>query len=131
MINEKTKSLIEKLLEKTKANEVNWTQGSGNYSFQLILNSGSMSLDSFYDSDSDQQIISMGLYNDNGESIESIWFREKEDKDNFRFLESFYHEVKRKYLKVDETIDSFFEEINKEGKIGKKVKRNDIDDLPF
>ena len=130
MINEKIKQLIEKLLEKTLANEVNWSQGSGNYSFQLILNNGSVSLDTFFDDDSNQGVLSLTLYNDNGESIESIGFGEREDKEDYKFLENFYNTVKRKYLKVDKTIDSFFEEINKEGKIGKIVK-SDPNDLPF
>lgn len=130
MINEKLRLLIDKLLEKTIANQVNWNQSSGYNGYQLILSNGSLSVDNFWDDDSNQSYISVTLYNDNGENIDSITAGSRKESDDYLYLENFYKIVKRKYLKADETIDSFFKEINKDGLIG-IVKKKQNEDLPF
>ena len=129
MTTDKVKQLTDKLLEKTIANQVVWNRSSGFDGFQLILNSGSLSIDNYYNEDSRQHEISISLYNEDGVTIESITYGNKDDKEDFKYYENFYKTVKRKYLKVDETIDSFFKEINTDGKVGNVIKDND--DLPF
>ncbi|OPX94713.1 MAG: hypothetical protein A4E53_00035 [Pelotomaculum sp. PtaB.Bin104] len=131
MITTKVLKIIELLRSKTESNQAIWNKSSGIAGFQLITQNGSISIDNFYDEHENEEFISFKIFNDNGEVIESFYVGSVTDKEEYNIMFDFYSTIRRKYLKVDETLDSFFNELSKDGVVGKEIKNSEIDDLTF
>lgn len=130
MITTKVQKIIELLKSKTVSNQAIWNKSSGYEGYQLITQNGSVSIDNFFDEQDNQETISFKIFNDNGEVIESFYVGSRTEKDEYDIMFDFYSTIRRKYLKVDETLDSFFNELSKDGVIGKEIQKS-AEDLPF
>ena len=56
-----------------------------------------------------------------------------DNKPDYDFLDLFYSIIRRKYLKVDETLKGLLDELNESKAVGKAEDPNKdiVDDLPF
>ena len=118
-ISDKTRELISFLSQKTENNEIQWEKSSGTDSYQLILKKGSIAVDNYYNENYSQNFMDFTMFNDMGEPIEQTSAGYSDDNYSYNYLKEFHSIIKRKYLKVDETIESFFQELGKKS------------DLPF
>lgn len=135
MIQNKLKTLVDLLYDKTVKREVIWQKTSNDAEFKLALKSGALTIDKWeHDYNNYIEVV---LYNDNGDKIDVFQGTDNnnEEIEIFKFLDNFHQEVRRAHYKVDETIDGFLDEIRSEGVIGKQQEIIPLppeeDDLPF
>ena len=132
MIANNIRSIIEKLAEKTKNNQATWNASSGSNGFRLHLKTGVINIDKWNEAQNDNWYIDFKIFNDRGDIIESILVSLYDDKPDFDYLDLFYSIIRRKYLKVDETLKGLLDELNENNPIGKSESQGEIiDDLPF
>lgn len=124
---EKTKLLIDNLSSKTSKKEAKWERFGRTDKFNLLLDSGVVSIDKI--STNKGIIYQLSISNLKGDTIYQLNGIKKEaftfDSD-YDLLRDLHQNVKKSYFKVNETIDGLLGEISKEGEIGKES-----DDLPF
>lgn len=113
MIKDKYDELISKLTEATGKGTVAWEKTSSSNEFQVKLGDNAVTI-SFYDPASFSFIVggagnrnvpeySFGIVNSNGEMIECD--TKEKGEPGFERLKTLFEEARRKYYKVDETID--------------------------
>lgn len=129
MIPDNFKTLIAKLLVKTQKKEVIWQKSSREDEYKLELGSGALTVDKWSPDNKYNMSIDVAIYNDRGDRIDRIAASEEEDREDFKLLDQFHTEVRRAYYKVDETFKGIFDELEKDGAIGKTVPPSS--DLPF
>lgn len=128
MIPNNFKTLIEKLLNKTRKREVIWQKTTREDEYKLDLDSGALTIDKWSPDNKFNMSIDVAIYNDRGDRIDRIEVHAEDNPDDYKILDEFHSEVRRTYYKVDETFKGIFEELDKEGEIG---KINPLDNLPF
>lgn len=115
MIKEKYEVLIKKLVEATDNGDVEWEHTSAKDEYQAKIGENAVSI-GFYDPDdlANTFIVNpngtrpklhyyLSIMNSKGIEVDS---EEREPNDSgFEKLKTLYHEARRKYLKVDETLD--------------------------
>lgn len=121
---DQTRALINSLKKKTHNNEAKWSTTSRKTEFKLSLSQGSVTIDKW--TDSSGSFCDITIYDKNGVNIDRVVYNRSSSI--FSELSDLIDLVRRKYYKVDETIDVFIKELDKEGNVG---KINKDDDLPF
>lgn len=115
MIKEKYETLIKKLIEATDNGDVEWEHTSAKDEYQAKIGENAVSI-GFYDPDDlanslivypngvrPQLHYYLSIMNSKGIEVDS---EEREANDpGFEKLKTLYHEARRKFLKVDETLD--------------------------
>ncbi len=129
MIPDNFKQLIAKLLDKTQKKEVIWQKTSRQDEYKLELASGALTIDKWSPDNKYNMSIDIAIYNDRGDRIDRIAASEDEEHEDFKLLDEFHTEVRRAYYKVDETFKGIFDELEKDGSIGKTETPST--DLPF
>lgn len=126
MLTAKIKELISKLREKTRKDEAVWEKTSREDEFMLKLDSGAIAVDKW--SDNTENNVDFSIYNENGDLIDRVLADDLNNLEEYNLINNFHSDIRRAYYKADQTIDGIFNELNKEGKIGKS---NNVDDFPF
>ena len=108
-MNERIIELINKLLNKTELNELTWETTSRETEFKVDFYNGSVSTDKWFDAQTLSENIDFKIFNTNGDEIGSWVF--ESDEEGAKILSNLYETVKRKYLKIDETLDGIFSEL--------------------
>jgi hypothetical protein len=129
MISPKYLELVEKLSSRTEERKIIWQKSSSSGEFKLQLASGTLTIVRYEGDYNNRPFIVINIYNDRGDKIDVI---EAEDStQEFNALEQLYSFVRRSYYRVDETIDSFFDELSTDKIIGVEGKEEEEEDLPF
>ncbi len=113
MIKEKYDALISKLINATEKGGVVWEKTSSSNEFQAKLGDNAVSI-SHYDPDSFEAFIissprksipsySLNIINSDGNIIDGD--TKEKDEDGYDRLKTLFEEARRKYFRVDETID--------------------------
>ena len=135
MIPEQIKSLIEKLIEKTEKKKANWHPSSGENSYQISLNSGTITIDSWYNPTEEAEFADIIIYNKNGDRIEGFAASKNDVKlDGYKLLMRLHDAVTESHFRIKETLLGMLDEVEKSDEIGEDKLDNkglDIDDLPF
>lgn len=133
MIPNNIRNIIDRLSERTLSGQTNWNQSSGSNGFRLSMQTGTINIDKWYDDRENAWVIQLKIFNDRGDIIEDIETLQSSNKPDYEYMDSFYAIVRRKYLKVDETLKGFLDELDGNKPIGKNDDPNlePIDDLPF
>ncbi len=121
-------TLIEKLKNKTASKQAIWSKTSRDNEFKLELQKGAITTDNWNDDD-ENSFIDLSIINENGDTIDRVYFHSSEKEDYKKLLE-LHDLVKRAYYKVDETIKNIFNELDSEKTVGKERKSED-EDLQF
>jgi hypothetical protein len=131
MIPGNIKDIIDKLKVRTENNQAIWNKSSGENGFKLSLQTGLITIDKWLDNQEQTWYIDFAISNDKGDIIEQIQASKAGEKNDFDYLDAFYTIIRRKYLKVDETLKSLLDELNSTKSLGTNDKNEPIDDLPF
>lgn len=109
-MNDKIKDLVKRLIAFTENGKLTWEKTSLNTEFKTDLKDGSVSTDNWEDEELGlTRFVDFKIFNSNGDEIGN-WIFES-SSDDFEFLNQLHSAVKRKYLKIDETLDGFFNEL--------------------
>jgi len=106
-MNEKIMNLIERLIQKTESSQIEWQRTSRENEFSTNMNTGSVSTDSWTTNIGD--VVDFKVFNMLGDEIGSWMFDSNEDE--YKTILKLHSTVKRKYLKVDETLDGMLDEL--------------------
>ena len=126
MITEEYIGLIEKLLGKTQAGEVNWISTSSNSEFVVYFNDFSLSISGGNDA-AGEPYTRVILRNDNGTEMDSFWAVESEPE--WELVNELLSGARRKALNIDKAIHNILSELDSVGTVGKE--ENPLDDVPF
>ncbi|HBF88837.1 MAG TPA: hypothetical protein DDX39_09360 [Bacteroidales bacterium] len=107
MLTNKIEQIVELLTNKTLNNSITWTETSGENGYQTQLSSGTITVEKYSSLFVDN--IQFSILNIKGKQIESIKLKEVED--NYSVLNNLFTAIEKSYLKVDEVLDSIFDEI--------------------
>jgi len=118
MIEKKYKQIIDKLIEKSKSRQANWSQTSRVNEFSISFDTAVITTDKW--SDDGIYRIDFAILNSQGDRIGQIYFEKSKNPEEYKILNELHTNAKESYYKVDETIENIFEQLNKEGKIGKE-----------
>lgn len=122
------KDIIDGLQTKSQNGEANWRTTGRDNEYIIYFQKFSLSILYGYDENDESYYISISIYNENGESIDSFWVGNNL-KEEYEFLQQLYQSAKRKALRIDEAITEIFSEVNKKGIIGNDTLFNDdVDD---
>ncbi len=113
MISTKFKALLQKLDEKSKANEVNWRAEAGQAHVTVSFSDYAIIIMR------DKDYIGIRLLNSEGDVIDDFNITQDE-KEDYQFLESLYSEARRNALKVDDALDTLDHIISQPGSTGTK-----------
>lgn len=113
--------LIEKLTHRTEYGTALWEATSKPDTFKIEMQSGGITLGALYDANIKQNVITLRVYNDSGEMIDQIDYGELSDYHQYAIGFDLYSLARSNYLKVDETIKSFLEELDSAEVIGRKL----------
>lgn len=119
--------LIKALIEKTNNQKAIWGRTSRPNEFKLYLEKGAITT-ALWNDEREDESVSFAVYNSFGDRIEN-YYAEKGQPD-FGLLMDLYNAAKREFYKVDETINSLFNEINDDNSIGKRLI-DGVEELPF
>ncbi|MDI9312959.1 MAG: hypothetical protein QM535_22300 [Limnohabitans sp.] len=126
MIPSNIKDLINALIEKTIQKKAIWDKTSRPNEFKLNFEKGAVTTDFWGDEDGDS--VDFAIYNSFGDRIDrSVANRGEPD---FQLMANLHNTAMREFYKVDETISSFFVEVNEDKSIGKR-EIEESPDLPF
>ena len=125
--------MVISLIGKTKKDGAVWRGGNRSGEFIISMSSGAMVV-YFYHGNFNRGNIDFTIFNADGNEIESQVFIEGEAE--YADLFELYSVIRRKYYKVDETIDGMLKELNSSNIVGKVIKgveedSNEDDVLPF
>lgn len=114
-MDEKTKNLIDKLLEKTNSSKISWEKTSRGNEFIFKTKSGSVTVDSYMAGEEfgnhEEHIVDICILNLQGEQIERTYYEESSHLE-FKLLLSLHQSIYRKYHKIDEIIDDIISQIS-------------------
>jgi len=119
MMNDKVRTLIEKLLEKTLQKSVKWDQTSRTSEFFLALPSGQVTTDK-WEADDNEEYIDLAIYNNAAIKIEYI--RASRGNLDYAILEPFYSAVYSAFYMVDETLDEMLQTLESDKVAGEQKK---------
>lgn len=115
MIKEKYETLIKKLFEATGEGKVEWEKTSSRAEYQTKIGSSAVNI-GFFDPDdlsnsyyyspsgaTPELFYYLTIFNSEGKAVDSESIKESDS--DFEMIKDLYHEVRRKYYKVDETLD--------------------------
>jgi len=128
MITDRYIKLIDKLSSKTQEKKVIWQRSSSQDEFKLELEKGAITIGKYEGDFNNAPEVFINIYNDRGDRIDVISINGS-DK-HFEYINEFYSSIRRSYYKVDETIDSIFNELESDKTLGAPEISED-DDLPF
>ena len=120
------RTIVESLIEKTKAEEANWRTSSTEGEYSLYLNNSTITIGTIH-TFSDTSFV-MRIYNDGGDVVtilDSSTDMDSELKSQIEELYSLAHET---FLHTKKTIESVIEELKKPGVVGSDT---DSKELPF
>jgi hypothetical protein len=115
MIPENYKTLIEKLIDKTKNDKAIWTKTSGEDEFKLDLAKGAITTDVYGTPVS--RMIDFRIWNDQGDVVDTISYHR--DTPEFKIVHELHALAKRNYFEVDKIVKGIFDELDGDGVIGK------------
>ena len=123
MIPENTSALIEKLKHTTASKQITWSKTSRDNEFKLALAKGAITIDSWNDDESSDNI-DFVILNTDGDQIERLVFSDiPKEKVYYKSLLELHTLVRRSFYKVDETIQLLLNEV--ENKIS-TLKRDEL-----
>ena|SRR5688572_5788870 len=136
---EKFEKLIEKLSTKTQQKQALWNITSEKDEFKLDFENGFYVVINKKPITSGNKVVgyrvSIVIYNPNGEQIDRYSLTSTiSDPAEYKDLDAFFNQVKRGYLKVDESFDEIFKELDSNKIIGKekdKENQDKAEELPF
>lgn len=129
MIPDIHRKLIVMLKQKTTDKKAIWNKTSGKNEFKIEFDDGSITIDSWQHEVSGKWWVDLIIRNDKGDIIDKIAYNQ-DHHDDYNILFDLHTIVKRNYLKIDETINNIFKQIEGDKTIGKKGL-GEGDDLPF
>lgn len=134
MISDDYIHLVEKLVERTKAGEVNWKSTVSDNEFMVYFKNFSLSVSTSYDPDEDRVFAYLSLRNDSGKEIDKFWI--DQDDEHFQMISDMHAGARRKAFRIDEALHTIMSELNSDGAVGLKKKPaknvdNFDDDIPF
>lgn len=121
MIPDNFKTLIDVLIQKTEKNEAIWSKTSREDEYKIDLGKGAITVDSWVDNESGQNLVDIAVFNENGDRIDALYFSTHDDVE-YRYVLALHTLARRAYYKIDETFNNIFKEISKEGTIGTDSK---------
>lgn len=132
------KEFIDLLVTRTKSKNAIWNRGSGSDSYQIVIGTGSVTIDRYDDDYGNVETFTFNIFNENGDLIDSYSASNAGMDDTikvYQLLKNLHDEARRCFYKIDETLLSFMEELKKPGTIGKQMEppkqEKKSDDLPF
>jgi hypothetical protein len=111
MIADKIASLIMALKDQTESGTITWDTTNRTTEYIVQFNSGSITTDAWHHEEANRDYADFIIYNANGEKIETLQFSKQSDNADYTILSELYKTIQRKLLKVDETIESIFNEL--------------------
>jgi hypothetical protein len=127
-MDEQVKTIVEKLIEKTKRKGAIWQKNSGG-DFDILFSGGTINVSLIYnDGDWDNGYYSMTIYNSRHERL--CYYNtegEQKDSEDFVLLENLYNNARGAYYKAEETYKSILDEIRNKNVVGIEVS-NSLDD---
>lgn len=140
MIPERLKKIVSLLKDKTTEKKAIWNKTSGQDEYKLQIGEGSSIVVSFDYGNYDTEYITIRIFNNNGEMVESYDTDNEEDAPSNQLAWAFHKAARDSYYKVDETMENLLNEISKQDIVGIKddstytpppVLPADEEDLPF
>jgi len=113
MITKEYMDLISMITENTKSKKIVWEETDIKGIFRTRLGQGYITIEKNYFMHNTNSRIIFSVINEKGVEAKSISCNNKEsDIVFYNLLHSLYNAAKSSYLKVNETLDSMFEELN-------------------
>jgi hypothetical protein len=103
--------LIQKLKEKTISRKIAWNQTSRETEFQASFTGATITTDNWDGGTNNKNVIDFCVYNKDGVTVDRLYFLDGEQE--YELLLDFYSVVKSSYLKLDETYNSLFDDLDK------------------
>lgn len=111
--------LLNLIIQKTRAGNIQWSPSSISDTYQANIGIGSVAI--FYDSDPDTAmqlseafpIASLNFRNERGETFKRIQSYYTSDPDHYRLYE-LYQLAHNAYMKTNETVQSMFDELSRQ-----------------
>ncbi|MDP2401841.1 MAG: hypothetical protein Q8M66_07665 [Actinomycetota bacterium] len=120
-------TLLSKLLERTKADDVNWREAAKD-TFAVDFESFTLALASYFDSDQDPTV-GVNLRNATGSVIDAFEVWESLDEDEYRLVYELFTLARRKALKIDRALDALARALDAPTPIG--VPEDPGEEIPF
>ena len=124
------KDLINGLLQKSMSKEVNWDVTTNANVFVVYFKESSLILNQH--NNQNEAWISVDLIDYKGDIIDGFWVSGDESED-WNVVSELFSLARRSALAIDNTIQGMLKEINKDGIVGEKKRKDDefTDDIPF
>lgn len=106
MDNQKFEAILNRLLELSEEEKLNWKSTGNSYKYLLTLNDSSITISSLVES-----IVAFEFKNEKGETVESMTITRIDEKLFNKSIE-LYDLVRRKALNSDKTIDRILEQLS-------------------
>lgn len=132
MISEEYFDLIDKLVDRTRLDEVYWKSTSEDHRFIVYFKNFSLSVFQGFDQNENEEFVRIILLNDDGHEIDSFWISETDI--HWKLASDLFSGARRKALNIDKAIHIILNELNSVGKVGKKEapqKPKSDDGFPF
>lgn len=132
MINDDYIHLIEKLHKRTQNGEVNWKSTARVNEFMVYFKDFSLSVASRFDTNEDEDIVSITLRNDSGTEIDRFWIT-PQDVSLYHTASEMHSGARRKALQIDDALSVIMSELESDEVVGlPDDPRNAFDDdIPF
>jgi len=111
--------LIDRLIEKTEKGQAVWNKTYRDTEYALRFKRGKITIDRW--TGEDYELVDLILCNERGEKINSLNFCTISGNMEYSKLIELYELVQRGYLMTDETVNSFFKELDEDGVIGERI----------
>lgn len=109
--------LIDKLIQKTEEGQTVWRKAERDSAFRLNFRRGNIVID-HWTGDNNSELVDMIIYNERGEKVDSLNFGDIAGQVEYSRLIELYNLVRRRYLRIEETIEGLLEELDGDEIIG-------------
>ena len=130
MISDDYIHLVEKLIKRTKAGEVNWKNTVKDGEYMIYFKGFSLSISTSFDDNEDKGYVLISLRNESGNEIDKFWIGEGDP--HYKMVSELYSGARRKALQIDEALSSIMSELESTETVGLPEKHDPFDDdIPF
>jgi hypothetical protein len=111
MIEKKYADLINKIIQKTEQGKLQWDKTNRGTEYFMNFSDGKITTDMWVDEDGNKRTDFI-IFNNNGDSIWSVSVTKGGSPEEYQFIASLHQNIRKKYYKIEETIDSLIKDLD-------------------